>query len=59
MPPITVVSPSFTSTWVSASFCWMAGWPLAPVFDGSGWLLVGLDRHQDAAVRVMCGVTSS
>ena len=36
MPPMTVVSPSFTSTSVSASRFWMEGWLFAPVSCGFG-----------------------
>src|SRR5919198_274049 len=59
MPPMTVVSPSFTSTWVLASFRWMAGWPLAPVLEGSGWLFSALIAMRMLPSWVMCGVTSS
>src|SRR5215472_2793861 len=37
----------------------MAGCPLAPVFDGSGWLLVALMFIKTLPSEVMCGVTSS
>ena len=37
----------------------MAGWPFAPVFDGSGWLFVALIVISTLPSWVMCGVTSS
>src|SRR5690349_14796114 len=59
MPPMTVVSPSFTSTWVLASLRWMAGWPLEPVLAGSGWLFWALMVIRMLPSWVMWGVTSS
>src|SRR3954465_8323586 len=44
MPPMTVVSPSLTSTSVFASRRLIDGWPFAPVSCGFGWLLVTFAR---------------
>src|SRR3954464_10136624 len=59
MPPMTVVSPSLTSTSVFASRRLIEGWPLAPVSCGFGWLLVTFTRIWTEPSCVTCGVTLS
>src|SRR6266446_5797691 len=59
MPPITVVSPSRTSTSVRASRRLIEGWPFEPVSCGFGWLLVALIFIWIDPSCVTCGVTRS
>ena len=59
MPPMTVVSPSFTSTSVSASRFEIEGWPFAPVSCGLGALLVALILRRIEPSAETCGVTLS
>src|SRR5438874_942827 len=59
MPPMTVVSPSFTRTWVFASRRLIEGWPFAPVSCGFGWLLVTRTLIWMEPSCVTWGVTAS
>ena len=59
MPPMTVVSPSFTRTSVSASRFEIEGCPLAPVSCGFGALFVALILRRIEPSAETCGVTFS
>ncbi|MNZ86827.1 hypothetical protein D3C78_1056650 [compost metagenome] len=57
-PPMTIVSPSVTSTLALTSFLLIAGWP-ATEFPKSGSSLVTLTSMITRLSGVICGVTSS